>query len=506
MSVKQIRLSILATALIAVAAPSLGEQAIPDNIVVAVGRYQGDSQAWSTLYGDHLFWNSATSWALPDVGQNAAPAFGDLDGDGDLDVLVGRSQGNAWAYENGGWNDLPSWQRKTAWDTPDIGAYAAPELADIDYDGDLDLVVGNSGGDVRVYQNTGSAVSPVWTRNKAWEIRTRSQYAVPRAAFLDDDGDLDLLVGTRFDGVKAYKNSGTALSPKWSYEPAWNGPSVGERTTVSLADMDEDGDVDLMLGDRAGDVLGYLNAGSVSSGPVWVSQPHWNLGNVGGRGYSVPSIADLRGAANPPPPPPPPPPETDKMLSLARGKFVFHYHGVSDRDTYGPGDYATIQGYLQNSQQETFTLPLDKDVTVTIEMPDPADRAVWRDVWKQKIPAGTVPEGGNYRFTSSNPGITDLEFSKYSSTAVAVYLELHKIYWFSDYKPEPPDGKTCPGPGVYWVAGCVYTPLEYLNEIVLPTSTFRVTIDIDGTVWKGQGTLKRDNYNEHYQYLAIVPS
>lgn len=292
---------IFLTGLMAVATPSVSQQAIPDDIILSVGRYQGDSPAWSTLYGGHLFWNVAASWTLPDIGQYAAPAFGDLNHDGDLDALVGRSQGNSWAYENTGSNAAPVWQRKTAWDAPDIGDYAAPELADIDGDGELDLVVGNSGGEVRVYRNTGTTVAPVWTRNTAWEIRTGSQYAFPRVAYLDGDGDLDLLVGTRSNGVKAYNNTGTAFSPKWSYQSGWNAPAVGNRTTVAVADMDQDGDFDMMLGNQAGDVLGYQNVGPIWSGPVWDSQPHWNLGNVGGGGYSAPYIADLRGTAAPPP-------------------------------------------------------------------------------------------------------------------------------------------------------------------------------------------------------------
>src|SRR5690242_384183 len=47
---------------------------------------------------------------------------------------------------------------------PDVGYYAAPALADLDGDGDRDALVGESGGRVLAYVNTGTDAQPVWVR------------------------------------------------------------------------------------------------------------------------------------------------------------------------------------------------------------------------------------------------------------------------------------------------------------------------------------------------------
>jgi hypothetical protein len=491
MSIKSIIFTILLTTISIVFAIPSFSQDVEGSVILSVGRYQGDSPAWEKAEdGGPPFWLRTDSWDLPDIGQFAAPTFGDLDGDGDVDALVGRSQGNCWAYENVGSSSSPVWLRRSAWDAPDIGAYAAPDLADIDADGALDLIVGNSGGAVRVYENTGSNMAPTWTRHQAWEIAAGSQYAFPRVVDLNGDLRPDLLVGTRFDGVKAYKNIGTANSPVWSPTPEWNAPSVGERTTVAAADLDGDRDFDLMLGNRAGDVLGFVNQGNSMTEPVWQSKSAWNLGNVGGYGYSAPSIVHTGGGVVPPPPPPPPPPSTSANISLVSVTFGFHYHNVPEYDTYGPADSLVISGYLNQLPAEVFSMVFDGDVTITVEIPDPLDQSKQRQIFKQTIPAGT---GENNRFTSRNPGINDLRFSNYTSSATYMYLQVNKVMFLPDLK-----NASC-----YQGLGCPLTALEYRNDYILPIPSVTITVDIGGNLWQAEASLRPGDHNEHYQHLIL---
>ena len=224
-------------------------------------------------------------------------------------------------------------------DAPDVGQYATPDLFDLDGDGDLDLIIGNSGGEIRFYQNTGSNISPIWTRNKTAEIRTGSQYTTPRVVDLNGDLLPDLLAGTRFDAVKAYQNTGSVGSPVWSYRAEWNGPSVGEKTTVAVADLDLDGDFDLVLSNRFGDVIGYMNAGSAQ-------QPQWQLKTSGvsarWRATVLPVsfswlpglllLLLLRRRL------PPPPPVATQQMDVQSMRIIFHYHDVLSPDTYGPNE------------------------------------------------------------------------------------------------------------------------------------------------------------------------
>jgi large repetitive protein len=88
-----------------------------------------------------------------DIGYNAAPAFADLDNDGDYDLLIGSWQSVSNAYENTGTTSSPTWTAKSAWNTPDIGDLEAPAFADLDNDGDYDLLTGTINGYSYAYEN-----------------------------------------------------------------------------------------------------------------------------------------------------------------------------------------------------------------------------------------------------------------------------------------------------------------------------------------------------------------
>jgi hypothetical protein len=233
-------------------------------------------------------WMDERAWKLPDVGYYANPTFADLDGDGDLDAIVGDSTGIGKTYENDGSAEVPVWVRKTAWDLPDVGSNAAPTLGDLDCDGDSDALIGNSVGQVLAYKNIGTRSSPIWMRYSAWDLPVDvGSYADPMLVDLDGDGDMDLLVGEYRAGVLAFRNDGSCAGPVWVRNPAWDAPSAGVRTTVAAGDLDNDGDVDLILGNYLGQVLGYENTGT-SGAPVWTRKPAWDSEDLGS--YSAPAF------------------------------------------------------------------------------------------------------------------------------------------------------------------------------------------------------------------------
>jgi PGF-pre-PGF domain-containing protein len=240
-------------------------------------------------------WTRESDWDAPDdVGKGAAPAFVDLDADGDYDLFIGEQFGVSFAYENTGSASSPDWTAKPDWNLPDVGMGSKPAFADLDNDEDYDLLIGEGpGGSTYAYENTGSANRPNWTREPGWDPSSVDQMgAKPALADLDDDGDYDLLLYEAYTGVSyAYENTGSASSPEWTEEPSWNPPDRGQGATPALADLDDDGDYDLLVGNKTGATSAYENTGSASS-PVWTRKPSWDPPAVAEEA-AKPALADL---------------------------------------------------------------------------------------------------------------------------------------------------------------------------------------------------------------------
>ncbi len=243
-----------------------------------------------------------------DVGDISAPTLADIDGDGDLDLVVGESAGTLKYYQNTGTTSNPAYEAKTGDDNPfnsiNVGIYSGPTLADIDGDGDLDLVVGESAGTLKYYQNTGT------TSNPAYEVKTGGSnpfnsidvgdYSKPTLADIDGDGDLDLVVGESNGTLKYYQNTGTTSSPAYEAKTGGNNPfngiDVGDFATPTLADIDGDGDLDLVVGENNGTLKYYQNTGTTSN-PAYEAKTGddnpFNGIDVGD--YSKPTLADIDG-------------------------------------------------------------------------------------------------------------------------------------------------------------------------------------------------------------------
>jgi hypothetical protein len=139
------------------------------------------------------------------------PRFADLDADGDLDLMLGSSENTLLYYRNIGTPTNPAFSAG-----PDIFAPVGELDAevgvciDLDGDGDLDLVTGGFSG-LKLFENAGDAISPVFVEVAGFfsGLATGSN-PVPALADLDGDQDFDLVVGLSESGVlKYYPNTGT---------------------------------------------------------------------------------------------------------------------------------------------------------------------------------------------------------------------------------------------------------------------------------------------------------
>ena len=246
-----------------------------------------------------IYWTEAPEFSPPPTGSN--PEFGDLDGDADHDLIYGVP---LQSYRNDGSPSLPSWQQDDSLvDGVNYEICMTTCLADLDADGDLDLSVGMLYGEAYplfYYENIGSAAQPVWQRDDSmYQPLPGGSWTCPELADLDNDGDLDLVLGVH-QGLRGYRNTGTPETPSWIRDDSLiDGilPLLPQAyIDPNLGDIDGDGDLDLVIGGRfyASPILCYENSGSAQS-PTWVENESMLTGvNTSAEGVGL-DLADLDG-------------------------------------------------------------------------------------------------------------------------------------------------------------------------------------------------------------------
>jgi len=249
------------------------------------------------------------------VGGFAAPTFADIDGDGDLDAFVGQFNGTVKFYRNNGSSTAPNFAADAAGNPLagfDVGYDSAPAFADIDGDGDLDAFVGEYNGTVKFYRNNGSSTAPNFAADAAGNplagFNVLGGRAAPTFADIDGDGDLDAFVGTDIGTVKFYRNTQyDAVAPGTGFvaDAAANplaGVFVGGRAAPTFVDIDGDGDLDAFVGvggygSSSGTVKFYRNTqfDTVAPGTGFVADLANPLAvfDVGFRAH--PTFADIDG-------------------------------------------------------------------------------------------------------------------------------------------------------------------------------------------------------------------
>lgn len=191
------------------------------------------------------------------------PRLADLDGDGDFDLILGSIDDAPLYFENIGTAASPAFAPGG-----DILAPIDPldaEMAvagDLDDDGDLDLVTGGYLG-LALFANIGDVQAPAFARVDGFFAGLAAgSLPVPTLADLDADGDLDLLVGLSESGqLKFYPNLGSPAAAAFSEASAATWFDVGLYAYPWFADLDGDLDVDLLSGRDAHGFVYYRNIG-----------------------------------------------------------------------------------------------------------------------------------------------------------------------------------------------------------------------------------------------------
>jgi hypothetical protein len=197
--------------------------------------------------------SSSPVWTSSDPSYGTGGAFGDVDGDGWLDLATGDGNDMAWDRNKVYRNQNGSLETAASWTSADTGQFSHVSLGDVDGDGDLDMAVSFLGlgsiiGPSRIYLNLGDTLGrqPWWTSADSY-----NSFDCDFGDY-DNDGDLDLAVaaGDAYYGTKSparvYENSGGSLGTM----PAWTSADSTPGDAARWCDIDDDGRLDLVYGQR----------------------------------------------------------------------------------------------------------------------------------------------------------------------------------------------------------------------------------------------------------------
>ncbi len=192
------------------------------------------------------------------------PTFGDLDNDGDQDMIIGDHNGHLHYFENNALQGNPAnfILNQVNYSNIDVGNNAAPQLIDLNRDLLLDLVIGTRAGSFTYYQNTGTSNSPIFsfTTDSLGYINTKRDkdffgYSMPYV--YEESGTYKMLSGSISGYIYNFGNIEGNLTGTFSVDSSFQNIWEGATSSVNLADINNDGKLDLLVGNYDGGIACY---------------------------------------------------------------------------------------------------------------------------------------------------------------------------------------------------------------------------------------------------------
>ncbi len=301
-----------------------------------------------------------------DLGENATPALADLDGDGDLDMLVGFAgvstdsgyRAGLWQFENRGTPQNPAFVLVTTnylnlAQTVNL-VNVRPQFVDLDGNGSTDLVLTGNRGDVRYGDVAVRVLLNMAPKGAAarYDLSTAVNWPIPANVAIDErfnvidvdrDGLPDLLIGKNYGSISYYQNTGSVTAPVFQlrnqqYGGLVDGSFTNLARSLAVADLN---------GDRKRELVSVSNEGQVRiyAMPDQPDQPLVLLDSLPALGLPgtglVAALADLDG---------------DQLPDLMIG-------------TRGGG-----LRYLKNSSKKIVITAVEPEPTALWAFPNPTDR------------------------------------------------------------------------------------------------------------------------------------
>lgn len=195
---------------------------------------------------------------------DAGFSFADIDNDGDADALMIALQGKNKLYENIGNDQFRDISEDSNFSL--MGRILAISWCDLNLDGNLDFAAGDGNGPLTFYRGNGAFQFLANTQNV---ILSDTLYArMPSFADIDNDGDLDLLLYSAYDNLMLYKNTGINPADSWPkfIDVSNQSPELTKAfdfftQSVAWGDYDNDGDLDIFLANRHSGLKLFNNNG-----------------------------------------------------------------------------------------------------------------------------------------------------------------------------------------------------------------------------------------------------
>ncbi len=209
---------------------------------------------------------------LMDIGaeKNFYPTFGDLDGDGDEDMILGEYTGWMYFMENTGGAGNPAIFSTFVLLEDDVFSFiqrsiCIPKLVDLDHDADFDLVIAGTNGLLEYYENIGtsSAYSFQFVTANLGGVDIgatplATAYAVPE--FIDVGGQWELLVGSLSGDIHYYDNIEGNIGGTWNLvTSSVENINIGKFSSPAVYDINNDNKFEMILGCDRGGVAFYTS-------------------------------------------------------------------------------------------------------------------------------------------------------------------------------------------------------------------------------------------------------
>ncbi|MBK7408429.1 MAG: T9SS type A sorting domain-containing protein [Saprospirales bacterium] len=212
---------------------------------------------------------------------NFAPVAGDLDKDGDADLLIGEQDGRLFFAKNlaGAGNPAIFDAPVLSWMGIDVGLNSHPAIADLNRDGLPDLVIGERNGNFNYFQNNGTASEPNFNSDVtqapnnqilglvSTELPSDLSAGNSAPCILDYGDSFILMAGTQAGPVQLYTDIENNLDGAFTLaDPNYGNWKEGKRSTVAFADLNGDGYYEMLEGNYRGGL-------SIFSTPLDAAEP-----------------------------------------------------------------------------------------------------------------------------------------------------------------------------------------------------------------------------------------